>query len=27
LAAARAFLAEVLPYVEAWLEAAGDKEP
>lgn len=27
LAAARAFLDEVLPYAEAWLEAAGDKEP
>ena len=27
LAAARAFLDEVLPYAEAWLENAGDKEP
>lgn len=27
LAAARAFLEEVLPYAEAWLETTGDKEP
>jgi len=27
LAAARAFVDEVLPYAEAWLENAGDKEP
>lgn len=27
LSAASAFVAEVVPYVEAWLETAGDKEP
>ena len=27
LAAARAFVDEVLPYVDAWLKTAGDKEP
>ncbi len=27
LAAGRAFLDEVLPYAEAWLKNAGDKEP
>jgi uncharacterized protein (UPF0332 family) len=27
LAASRAFVGEVLPYVDGWLETAGDKEP